>query len=167
MKADITRLKPENIDAIVDLAKSLWHEHYTPIIGKGQVEYMLEKFQSHQAIKYQMEQGYQYYQVTTEAQLLGYFSIQMRENESLFISKFYLDKGTRGKGIGKQMLCFIEDLANSRDCKTIDLTVNKCNSAYKIYLKLGFINQGSAKFDIGNDYVMDDYLMSKNLQKDH
>ena len=161
MNPTITSLKNQNIDSIVVLAKPIWHEHYTPIIGEQQVNYMLEKFQSREAIQSQLEEGYQYFQVTEQTQLVGYFSIQFRENASLFISKFYLSKQARGKGFGKQMLSFVEQLAISNKCRTIDLTVNKYNPAYQVYLKLGFINQGAAEFDIGNGYIMDDYLMSK------
>ena len=95
--------------------------------------------------------------------LVGYCSIQFREQNSLFISKFYLAKSARGNGIGRDMLTFIEELASSTNCQTINLTVNKHNPAYNVYLKLGFINQGSVQFDIGGGYIMDDYLMCKNL----
>lgn len=159
----ITPLNNLHIDAIVALAKPIWHEHYTPIIGEQQVNYMLEKFQSRKAIESQLAEGYQYFQVGEQTHLLGYFSIQFRKNASLFISKFYLSKLARGKGIGKQMLSFIECLASLNKCQTIDLTVNKYNPAYQVYLKLGFINQGSTEFDIGSGYIMDDYLMSKQV----
>jgi GNAT superfamily N-acetyltransferase len=161
MNTEISRLRAQDIPMVVSLAKPIWQEHYSPIIGQQQVNYMLEKFQSHAAIQSQLDQGYQYFQVGQPPHLLGYFSIQFRENASLFISKFYLSKQARGKGIGKQMLHFIEQLAATNQCETIDLTVNKYNPAYQVYLKLGFTNQGSAEFDIGNGYIMDDYQMCK------
>lgn len=163
MNTDITELNHKQADMLANFAKSIWYEHYSPIIGKKQVAYMLEKFQSSSAIKSQIKEGYQYFQVNDETKLVGYFSVQMRKNASLFISKFYLAQETRGKGIGKKMLSYIEQLATVTNCKTLDLTVNKDNPAYNVYLKLGFTNQGSAKFDIGEGYIMDDYLMSKNL----
>jgi len=163
MKSEIFQITSEDIQNIAQFAKPIWHEHYSPIIGKNQVIYMLDKFQSEKAIKQQLLQGYRYYKVLNEDQLVGYFSIQQRDNSSLFVSKFYLDKSARGSGMGRKMLSFIERLANESNCKTIDLTVNKENPAYEIYLKLGFKNQGSAEFDIGNGYIMDDYLMSKDI----
>ena len=161
MTTKITPLKSEKNDVLAAFAEPIWYEHYSPIIGKQQVEYMLEKFQSSNAIKAQIKEGYQYYQVSCETQLVGYFSIQLRKDASLFISKFYLAKEARGQGLGKKMLTYIEELATAAKCKTLDLTVNKYNPAYKVYLNLGFINQGAAEFDIGNGYIMDDYLMSK------
>jgi len=165
MKTEISLVTEKEITPIAELAKPIWRHHYTPIIGEKQVEYMLDKFQSVEAIRSQIQDGYQYFQVEYETRLVGYFSIQFRDNDSLFISKFYLSEVVRGKGIAKIMLAYIDDLAIKNHCETLDLTVNKNNLAYKIYLKLGFVNQGSAEFDIGEGYIMDDYLMSKAILK--
>jgi diamine N-acetyltransferase len=43
------------IDIVASLAKEIWTEHYTPIIGKDQVEYMLGRFQSKKAISSQIK----------------------------------------------------------------------------------------------------------------
>ena len=163
MNIQILPIKQEDINLIVDIAKPIWVEHYSPIIGRDQVDYMLDKFQSVKAIKEQLLQGYRYFKVLNEKQIIGYFSTQFRDNSSLFISKFYLAKSARGLGVGKIMLQFIESLALECTCNSLDLTVNKYNPAYQVYLKLGFTNQGSVEIDIGNGYIMDDYLMSKNI----
>jgi len=161
MNTEIIPLSENEASALALFAKPIWYEHYSPIIGKKQVEYMLDKFQNEEAITSQIQEGYQYFLVKHETRLMGYFSLQLQEKASLFISKFYLSKTARGKGLGKQMLSYIQQFAIDKNCKTIDLTVNKNNPAYQIYLKLGFTNQGSIKFDIGEGYIMDDYLMSK------
>ncbi|MDQ7048610.1 MAG: GNAT family N-acetyltransferase [Enterobacterales bacterium] len=159
----ISLAKAENYQAIADFAAPIWYQHYTPIIGQQQVAYMLDKFQSVDAIKDQTKQGYQYYLVQIENQLIGYFCIQTRADDSLFISKFYLNSASRGKGVGRKMLEKIESIALEQNCQTIELSVNKENPAYKIYLKLGFICQKPVQFDIGNGYIMDDYWMVKTL----
>ena len=153
----------DDIQQIVKLAKPLWLEHYSSIIGESQVLYMLDKFQSFSAIKSQLEDKYQYFLVIYNKTLIGYFSLQYQENSNLFISKFYLSKNMRGKGIGKFMLAHIEELAIKKAYKTIDLTVNKNNPSIEAYLRLGFIKENSVQFDIGGGYIMDDYLMRKVL----
>lgn len=164
MEISIKSLQKDNISQLVELAKPIWEEHYIPIIGKQQVTYMLDKFQSEQAVNEQLIQGYEYYLVSLEGQLMGYFSIQLREDQSLFISKFYLSKKARGRKIGTAMLDFINTAAKDKNCKTLALTVNKYNPAYQVYLKLGFSNVGSVEADIGEGYIMDDYLMEKELK---
>ena len=161
MNIEIMVLDKQNIERLVALAKPIWEVHYTPIIGEKQVAYMLDKFQNEQAVESQMNEGYQYFEVYLDEQLMGYFSIQLRNEFSLFISKFYLAKQARGKKLGSAMLEYIYNLAKKRECKTIDLTVNKYNPAYDVYLKLGFNNIGSVEMDIGNGYIMDDFLMQK------
>ena len=46
---------------IAKLAETIWHEHYEPILGVDQVNYMVEHFQSLRAMKDQIaNQGYRY-----------------------------------------------------------------------------------------------------------
>lgn len=61
----------KQIQEISNLASVIWHEHFTPIIGIQQVEYMLEKFQSFHALKEQMETGYEYFQILTIQSFAG------------------------------------------------------------------------------------------------
>ncbi|OUS31821.1 hypothetical protein A9Q98_02535 [Thalassotalea sp. 42_200_T64] len=52
----------QDIDQVIDIARIIWTEHYTPIIGIEQVEYMLSNFQSAQTITEQISTGnHQYY----------------------------------------------------------------------------------------------------------
>ena len=51
----------EDLQEIAALADVIWHEHFTPIIGKEQVEYMLSRFQSYPALQDQVLTGYEYY----------------------------------------------------------------------------------------------------------
>ena len=52
------------IQNIATLAEEIWNQHFVPIIGKAQVDYMVEKFQSYPALKSQIENdGYEYYQI--------------------------------------------------------------------------------------------------------
>jgi len=145
------------------LASAIWHEHYTPIIGKEQVVYMLEKFQSFKAMKEQIFDGYEYYSMTENNELIGYLGIQPREN-SLFLSKIYFTKSMRGKGLARIALGFLAERAKQLKCTAIELTVNKYNSGtIAAYEKMGFEKVRPAVFDIGGGYIMDDYIMKKSL----
>ena len=81
----------KQIQEISNLASVIWHEHFTPIIGIQQVEYMLEKFQSFHALKEQMETGYEYFQIFDNTEFCGYCGIHQEET-TLFLSKLYLKK---------------------------------------------------------------------------
>lgn len=148
---------------IESLAHEIWYEHYTPIIGSGQVNYMLDKFQSATAIKSQVEDGYIYFLIDYLGSHVGYLSFK-KEESALFLSKVYVLNELRGKGIGREAILFAENFAKKCGLPKVRLTVNKDNiNSKKSYEKLGFTNCGSVVMDIGNGYVMDDYAMEKEF----
>src|SRR5210317_2328791 len=123
------KLAKTNLDfnTISVLAKNIWTEHYTPIIGLDQVNYMLEKFQSEIAIQNQINiDNYKYYLIIYENTAIDYLSIK-NNDDALFLSKIYIDKSCRGKGFGKIAINFIEEQAKDLNCQTIYHTVNKYN----------------------------------------
>ena len=143
------------------LAKKLWHGAYDNLkgIGKAQVDYMTEKFQSPVAISDQMQNGgYEYYFIEYDKKTAGYVGIQRQEN-SLFLSKIYLDSVYFGKGIGQKSLLVVKKIAQDYGYKEIYLTVNKNNvRAYTAYERFGFIRTSECVTDIGGGFVMDDYI---------
>jgi len=151
---------PEEIQITSKLATDIWNEYYVPIIGQEQVNYMVDKFQSPNAIETQIKnEGYEYYVINHLLEPMGYISVKLYGNE-LFLSKFYIDKQKRGTGLGKAGLNFIMSRAKELKANSITLTVNKYNlDSIKVYEKMGFKNEGSIITDIGGGYVMDDYKM--------
>ena len=51
----------DQVETIEGLADEIWNEHFTRIIGKAQVDYMLDKFQSKEAITEQINNGFLYF----------------------------------------------------------------------------------------------------------
>ncbi|HTP04542.1 MAG TPA: GNAT family N-acetyltransferase [Nitrospirota bacterium] len=151
------------IEIVAALAKEIWTEHYIPIIGKKQVDYMLDKFQSKQAILEQIRTGVLYFLMKERDEFIGYIAAQPKGVE-LFLSKIYIKSSRRAKGYGKKAVQFAEMLAQERGLRKIVLTVNKNNViAIKVYEKIGFRNAGSLVQDIGSGFVMDDYKMEKTV----
>ncbi|MFY0644643.1 MAG: GNAT family N-acetyltransferase [Bacteroidia bacterium] len=158
-RINIKALESRYIKELAVLAKEIWTEHYTPIIGREQVDYMIGKFQSVPAIKEQLEQLVKYDLVWNQAELIGYMSYYNKKDH-MFLSKFYLHKDFRGKGIGKLMMDYLIEKAKISASKSIQLTVNKFNSiSINQYLRMGFKNIGPVVIDIGNGYIMDDYRL--------
>jgi ribosomal protein S18 acetylase RimI-like enzyme len=151
----------EHIDAVEVLAREIWTEHYTPIIGKAQVDYMLARFQSTQAVAEQIAGGYLYFLIKEAGQFIGYVSVQPKERE-LFLSKIYVRLSCRGRGYGRKAVGFAEELAKEKGLGRIVLTVNKNNTlAIKAYEAIGFKKVEALVQDIGSGFVMDDYKMEK------
>lgn len=73
------------------------------------------------------------------------------------MSKLYIKKEFRHKGIGTKAFEKIRELA---DGKPIRLTVNKHNTnSITAYKKWGFKTVDAVVTDIGSGFVMDDYIM--------
>jgi GNAT superfamily N-acetyltransferase len=156
-------ITPEAISRVSELASIIWIEHYTPIIGKDQVNYMLEQFQSEAAITRQIADNTTYFLIEEGPDLAGYLAIRKRKRE-LFLSKIYLLEKYRGQGLGRAAMGFIGEKAREFGCDRIVLTVNKNNvRSIEAYEKMGFENRGPLVTDIGGGFIMDDYLLVKFL----
>ncbi len=154
----------EQIRQTAGLAREIWSEHFTAIIGADQVEYMLETIQSEHAITDQIRnKGYVYYLIEDNGQGIGYCAIAHQE-DALFLSKLYIRKAMRGKGLARRTIDFIKAIALEKSLGKIWLTVNKGNTGpIAAYEKLGFVKTDSMVQDIGSGFVMDDYRMELKL----
>lgn len=164
----LIELKPENTRSASELAamaREIWTEHYTPIIGAPQVEYMLEKFQSAKGIlKDISSNGYRYFIAYEGQKQAGYFAIKPDYDAGgLFLSKLYIKKRYRGCGISRLMLNKQIMIAKENKLSYIWLTVNKNNNSVKIYEKLGFEVVEEIVTDIGGGFIMDDFKMKLTI----
>jgi GNAT superfamily N-acetyltransferase len=110
---------PEQLATVAELAHEIWYEFYVPLIGRAQVDYMVDRFQNAAAMQAQIDQGYEYFLVKQadtdgKAREIGYCALQEQADGALFLSKFYLLKSTRGSGTGRKCMEFIEELARRR-----------------------------------------------------
>ncbi len=152
------------IEILAELASEIWHEYWPCILSPEQIDYMVEKFQSYDAIKNQMtNENYIYYFLEDNNILIGYFGVSIKDN-SLFLSKLYIRKEMRGCGCGKLAFNKVFQLAQQLGKEKITLTVNKNNiNTIKAYEKWNFKIIDSVVSDIGNGFVMDDFIMEYQL----
>ncbi len=155
----------QDINKVVSLAEQIWNAHYAQIISQAQIEYMLTRFQSSEAIHQQLKTDQDYFLLEYNQQAIAYFSlITEPSNHRIKISKLYLLIQYQSQGLGKKILNYIEKTAQNRQIDTLYLTVNKHNiKAIRFYQKSGFSNQGPIVQTIGQGFIMDDYLMEKTL----
>lgn len=168
VKADIIQVKTkEQIKSVYELADEIWHEHYEKILKQNQIDFMVEHFQSEDSIARSIEfNNYEYFLIIIEGKNAGYFALSPTK-DGLFLSKLYLKKNLRGKGVGKACVKFIENYALWKKMDRIWLTVNRNNlGAITIYKKLGFEVTDSSVTEIGGGFVMDDFIMTKKIDRD-
>ena len=156
-----------NIELVYSLsaiADDIWHEHFTPIIGEAQVDYMLDKFLSPDALTEQINSGYQYYIFSFEYTFAGFAGIH-KENGKLFLSKLYVHKDFRRKGIASYMFNQFIELCKKHNLDKIWLTCNRNNTnTLNVYKHWGFKKVREEVADIGNGFVMDDYILEYEIK---
>ena len=154
----------DKIKLLASIADEIWHEYWPFLLSKEQIDYMVEIFQSEAAIKKQIDfENYNYYFIKNDDETAGYFGISFKE-DYLFLSKLYIKKDYRHKGIGKKAFLKLKDIAKEKKYKKIRLTVNKNNkNTINAYLKYGLKIAYEDITDIGHGFVMDDYIMDYAL----
>lgn len=145
------------INELSEMATAIVREHFDPLIGKEQNDYMLAMFQTENAIKEQLKNGYKYFFVREDNRNLGFVAFYPKK-DIMYLSKFYLYKSERGHGYARCMMEFVIKNAKQLNLKGIELNVNKNNSACCAYERLGFKILRSEKNSIGNGFYMDDYV---------
>ncbi len=153
----------QDIQDTARLAQMIWREHFTPIIGEKQVDYMLDKFQSAPAIAEQIRQGYLYFALMPDNRQIGYTAFRI-DDDALFLSKLYIQKEFRGRGYARIVLDKAEETAKKNTKPVVRLTCNKNNAnSLAAYKKLGFLIVREEKTDIGSGFFMDDYILEKQI----
>lgn len=155
----------EDIERLALLADEIWHECFPDIISDQQIDYMVEKFQSAEAMKRQIsEEDYRYFAVEIDGSPVGYYGVAPYDDNTLFLSKLYLHEKWRGKGLARLMYKEIRKIARSQGREFIRLTVNKNNvHAINVYKHMGMIVIDEQCTDIGEGFVMDDYVFGRML----
>lgn len=151
-------IRTEDYTLIQSLAKDIWQDHYVPMIGQMQVDYMLARFYSSSALAQQASEGQDFWLIMHEDKAQGYVGISPKGEDEYFWNKFYIASALQGKGIGEQVFRLV--LAQYPDWKTFRLQVNINNyKTINFYFKMGFKIENRFILDIGDGYVMDDFLM--------
>lgn len=153
----------EDIPLIRELTFKIWPQTYAAIISKDQIDYMLEMMYSVPSLQQQMKDGAQFIIVYDEREPVGFASFQETEPEKWKLHKIYLLGSQQGKGAGRFVINYILDEIKQQGAESLYLQVNRRNKARDFYERLGFTVIKEFDFDIGNGYVMDDYVMEKKL----
>ena len=142
-----------------DFASEVFIDYYNDLIGHQQAVYMADLFLSPEAIADLIDKGAVFKALMEKERPVG-FTEYVKEKERVFLSKLYVAKEERGKGLGRILFEDCRRYALDNGIRKIYLTVNKYNTpSYEIYLHLGFKVTDAVVNDIGHGYVMDDYIM--------
>lgn len=162
----IFEVSEEQLPIVRELAHEIWPVAYGSILSVNQLGYMLEKFYSIPALENLMENRNQVFLLIQENhENLGFASYELNCGNSgkTKLHKIYVRTDIQGKGVGKLLLDEIENIAKQNRQKALFLNVNRFNNARYFYEKLGYKITETVDIEIGNGYLMEDYVMEKQL----
>lgn len=151
---------------IQEIAYVTWPHTFSAILSKEQISYMIEMMYSTAALTEQTTQKkHQYLIVKDETKNLGYASYELNYKglSKTKIHKIYILPEAQGKGVGKLLMNTITAIAKENQDTCLSLNVNRDNSAFDFYRNIGFEKVGEENIDIGDGFLMEDFIMDKKL----
>ena len=164
---------------IRSISERTWPSTYGHIISQEQIDFMLDWMYSDESLEKQMDSGCVFYIASIKKEneqweAVGFCSVSPEEEENNStekvegskahkLNKLYVLPSAQGTGTGKALLNKSIEVVKAAGSSSLFLQVNKLNTAYSFYLKHGFIKEAEYKFDIGNGFYMDDYVMRLNF----
>jgi diamine N-acetyltransferase len=155
----IEKAEIKDLDRIVKLAKLTWFETYKEILSTEQSNFMFHKMYDKDILIENYNSGNEFY-IISQNKDLGYMELIIN-NDNIKISKIYVLTGNQRKGIGKELINKAVNIGQSYNSNKITLNVNRNNSAKLFYLKNNFTIIKEVDIEIGNGYLMEDYLMER------
>lgn len=161
---------PATIDLLPEvksIAHRTWPSTFDQILTKEQIDYMLEGMYALETLESLVkDKGHRYDLAKDETGYLGFCAYEHNVNGShkTKIHRIYLLPETQGKGLGKLLIGHVVEQAKAKNEVAIYLNVNKFNEkAIQFYEHIGMKKVKEEVIEIGNGFVMDDFVMEMSL----
>lgn len=162
---NIREAAKEDIGIIKSLSDRIWPPTFSSILSQEQITYMMDLMYSEESLAKQMDNGHCYLLAEENGEFLGYLSYELnyRASDITKVHKIYVLPSTQGKGLGRAFIDAVTSIAKENQNKELSLNVNRNNRAIDFYKLVGFEIIRSENIDIGNGFLMQDYIMNKKL----
>lgn len=156
---------PDELQLIRDIAADIWPKTFAAILSPEQISYMMQMMYAPEVMSRELAGGYHFEIIKINGRPSGYFSWSpYHPDGTAKLHKLYLLSEFHHRNIGSRMLQQVEYRAKSAAFSRLILNVNKFNeAAKKAYFRNGYTIIDSVQIDIGNGFIMDDFVMAKNL----
>ncbi|MDD5390556.1 MAG: GNAT family N-acetyltransferase [Gallionellaceae bacterium] len=161
---EIAPVRLNEAEAVVDLAGRVWRAHYPGIITPDQIEYMLAQRYRPVLVRQFIARGDLWLAARVAGVLVGFAHGHPLTEEDYKLDKLYVDLDWQRQGIGGKLIDALAARVISQGFSRLVLRVNRQNqNGIHAYLKHGFTVATIHLEDIGNGFIMDDYVMTKEL----
>lgn len=155
----------DDLDTIQAMAKIVWPHTYGKILHAEQLDYMFDMMYSREAFIEQVSLKNNHFLLAKdESGYVGFASYECNYTAGVTkIHKIYIMPDAQGRGVGKAFMTAISNIAKQNRNNAITLNVNRYNEAVRFYEALGFTRKGEEDVHIGQGYLMEDYIMYKEI----
>ena len=158
------QINSSNFKDVFNLASEIWNDNYKKMISQEQIDFMLNMMYNPDRLQQDLDEGYQWELTYHDNKLIGYLAYVIKPDNRVFLSKIYLKSTAQGLGLGKSSLNRVINYAKENNCDAVYLTVNRGNEkGVRAYKKTGFNIISEEDFDIGNGFIMDDYVFEYKI----
>jgi ribosomal protein S18 acetylase RimI-like enzyme len=154
-----------DFSTIESIARQTWPVAYGSILSKEQLDYMLDLFYCESALTHDVNQkNHLFYLASYQNQPVAFVGIQLQYLPyTTKIHKLYIMPEFQGLYIGSQLLDFVSQITLDSGGNSLNLNVNRYNSAMLFYEKYGFSVLKSEDILLDFGYLMEDYVLVKSL----
>lgn len=167
---EIRLLSESEVPDLIALAQKIWLTHYPGIISDAQIEYMLAQRYHEAQIRAEISGGDLWWDVLwTENKMSAFASYFMSETPGeMKLDKLYVHPCMQRRGYAGMLIARVLEIMRERKMHCLTLAVNKRNTtAIAAYRRYGFRIADTVVKDIGNGFVMDDYIMVRDIGAAH
>ncbi|MEN9999882.1 MAG: hypothetical protein RI922_2872 [Bacteroidota bacterium] len=161
----IRALNKNELFKVHDIAHATWPDTFKEILSQQQIQYMLNWMYDLKHLELQFDNGHQFFVAEVDNVSVGFIGIEPNHPEKGLtkIHKIYILPSKQGLGIGKKLIEFVKKIAIQSEIEGLLLNVNRFNKAVDFYKAIGFNILFEENIDIGNGYLMEDYVMKLDL----
>ncbi|MEM1442127.1 MAG: GNAT family N-acetyltransferase [Verrucomicrobiota bacterium] len=153
-------------EEVRELACEIWPRVYGEMITPAQISYMIDLMYSPGRIAEDVESlSIRYHWIEKDSERAGYLAFgPVARATPATLHKLYLRPERHGEGLGSSALQWAIAELTCAGASELNLRVNRGNeAAIRCYERSGFLVTGEDCLDIGEGFVMDDFLMSRPL----
>jgi ribosomal protein S18 acetylase RimI-like enzyme len=164
-------MAPADVAQVAELARAIWNRHYRSIITQAQIDYMLDQRYNAVRLTSELSMSEVFWELAlADGRIVGFSSsidLALKDADGvneLKIDKLYVDVALHRQGLGGALIERAAARARAVGRDALVLAVNKNNEkAIAAYRKHGFSVRESVRVDIGQGFVMDDFIMQRIL----
>lgn len=161
----LSEVTGEEVGAVAEMAARIWPATYGAILPPGQIDYMLSRMYAPARLREDQEEGVDLLWILLKGERTGFLAAGPVAPEGRCpLQKLYLLPASQRIGVGSLVMALLCERLSKSGAKALDLRVNRHNlAAIAFYRKNGFSVDAEDCRAIGGGYVMDDYLMHREL----